>query len=484
MKIYLLNPPFIQGFSRSVRGSGEVSRGGTLYYPIWLAYATGCLEKLHTVRLIDAQARKWGIHEVLDDCTRFNPDVCVVESNFSSLANDINVANEIKKLSGAKTILVGPPTSQYSHEILSRGIDISARYEYDLTLVEIAAALQDNEGLSDVKGVSYMKDGIEVHNERRNYSTSEDLNKIPFASKIYEKYLNINDYFLSSSLYPVVQILTGRGCPNQCTFCSWPSTFTGKKYRMRSISNIVEEFKYIESELRNVKEVFIEDDTFTINKNRVSEFCSAYLDSRLKIPWSCNARASTLDLDVMIQMKKANCRMVIVGYESGNAQILNNIKKGVTLDQMRRFSSDAKKAGLMVHGDFIIGLPGETRETIKKTKNLIEELKPDILQVLIPQPIPGTELYKWYKENGHLLTDNPMEYLDENGYQRSIVSYPELNNTEILMAANSILKDYYLSYRYVPLALRQIYRKNGVDELLRLIYSAKMFMSFILGVSK
>lgn len=483
MKIFLLNPPFIQGFGRSVRGSGEVSRGGTLYFPIWLAYAAGCLEISHTVRLIDAQARKWDLHKVLDDCMHFNPDICVVESNFSSLANDIYVSNEIKNLSGAKTILVGPPTSQYPHEILSKGIDICVMYEYDLTLQEVAAAVQYNTNLSDVKGISYIKDGIEVHNERRDYSNSNDLDEIPFVSKVYKDHLNINDYFLSSSLYPVVQILTGRGCPNQCTFCSWPSTFTGRKYRERSISNIIEEFRYIESELKKAKEVFIEDDTFTINKKRVYEFCSAYLDSGLEIPWSCNARANTLDLNTMIQMKKANCRMVIVGYESGSQQILNNIKKGVTLDQMKHFSLDAKKAGLMVHGDFIIGLPGETRDTIKETRELIKELKPDILQVLIPQPIPGTELYKWYKENGYLLIDNPIEYLDENGYQRSIVFYPDLSNTEILSAANSILKDYYMSYKYIPLAFRQICRKNGAYELMRLAYSAKMFMGYILGVS-
>ena len=241
---------------------------------------------------------------------------------------------------------------------------------------------------------------------------------------------------------------------------------------------MLDELAWIEANL-NVKEVFFEDDTFTISKERVMEFCKGYQERGLSVTWSCNARANTLDLETMQAMKKANCRLLIAGYESGVDSILQAIKKGITTDQIRQFAKNAREAGLLVHGDIIIGLPGETRETIKKTKDLIWEVKPDILQVAVASPFPGTEFYTWCRTHGYLLTDNPNEYLDENGHQRPVISYPDLSNEEMVQIADSFLRDYYLSISYVPLALRQIIRRNSMEELKRILYSAKMFLGYI-----
>jgi radical SAM superfamily enzyme YgiQ (UPF0313 family) len=478
MKIYAINPPFIRGFCRGVRGCGEASRGGTLYYPIWLAYATGLLEQSHDVRLVDAQALNWSLEDVINDLCYYDPDLCVIETNFSSLSNDLNIAKKMKMVSNATVCIVGPPTSQYAANILSEGVDIAARYEYDFTLKEIADNYTCIDDLKEIRGISYRVDKKIIHNENRDLSTSEELDIIPFVSAVYKEHLNIKDYFLSSSLYPVIQIFSGRGCPNHCTFCSWPVTLSGRKYRVRSTENIIDEFYYVEHNLPYVKEIFIEDDTFTINKKRVRDFCQCYLERDLKIAWSCNARANTLDLDTMKLMKKANCRLLIVGYESGSDRILKNIKKNVSIDEMKTFSAMARKARLMVHGDFIIGLPGENRYTISLTRKLINELKPEILQVLVPQPIPGTELYYWLKDKGYLITDDPNEYLDVNGYQRSVVSYPELKDNEMINEANKILKNYYLSIGYIPLAINQITRRNSLDEIKRLAHSARLFLDY------
>ena len=183
----------------------------------------------------------------------------------------------------------------------------------------------------------------------------------------------------------------------------------------------------------------------------------------------------------MKEMKKANCRLLIVGYESGSDEILRNIKKGITVEQIRRFAKDARKAGLLVHGDFIIGLPGETKETIELTRKLIKEIKPDILQVSVASPFPGTEFYEWCKEKGYLLIDDPNEYLDEQGHQKAIISYPDLSAEEITKAADETLKNYYLSPGYIPVALGQVLRRHGLDELRRLLYSARMFIKYIKG---
>lgn len=254
----------------------------------------------------------------------------------------------------------------------------------------------------------------------------------------------------------------------------------GRKYRVRSIENVLDELEWIEKNLPEVKEVFFEDDTFTINKKRVLRFCKEYEERDLKITWACNARVG-LDYETMREMKKANCRLLIVGFESGNNSILENVKKGITVDDIKKFSEDAKKAGLLVHGDFIIGLPGETRETIKNTKKLIWEIKPDILQVSVASPFPGTEFYEWCYKNGYLVTSDPNEYLDENGHQKSIIRYPKLTEDEITEEVNKILKDYYISPSYFRIAIHQILRKNGIHELQRLIYSARMFLKYLGG---
>ncbi|MDI6886820.1 MAG: radical SAM protein, partial [archaeon] len=280
----------------------------------------------------------------------------------------------LKKSCEGKIVLVGPPTSQFATEILnSTGIDLVARFEYDFTIRDVARAIGKEEDFKNIKGISYKEKGEIIHNPNREFSSSEDLDKIPFVSRVYEKHLNIRDYFLGSSLYPEIQIFTGRGCPYLCTFCSWPQTLMGRKYRERSVSNVLDELEWIQDKLPAVKEVFFEDDTFTINlslkkkalpkKNRVLEFCKEYRERGLDIIWACNARVG-LDYETMKEMRKANCRLLIVGYESGSDEILKNIKKGITVEQIRRFAKDARKAGLLVHGDFIIGLPGETKETM------------------------------------------------------------------------------------------------------------------------
>jgi len=477
MKVYMLNPPFIPHFGRSARWQ-DTGRGGTLYYPIWLAYATGVVEEEYKARLVDAPAWNWDLEDVVKDVKRFDPDVIVVDSSFPSLNNDIRVVEILKNETDAVVVLVGPPTSQFPDKILQSNIDVVARWEYDFTIKELVEAVEKGKSFRDIRGLSYKENGRIIHNPDRGFTSSEDLDKIPFVSKVYKRHLNIRDYFLGQCLYPEVQIFTGRGCPNQCTFCAWPQTLMGRKYRVRSIPNVLDELEWIQDNL-DVKEVFFEDDTFTISKKRVLEFCKEYRERGLDIVWSCNARVDTLDLETMKEMKKANCRLLIVGYESGSDEILRNIKKGFTVEQIKQFAKNARKAGLLVHGDFIIGLPGETKETIEMTKKLIREIKPDILQVSVASPFPGTEFYEWCKKNGYLITDDPNEYLDEYGHQKSVVSYPWLTADEIVKEVDRILKEYYLSLSYVPVALRQIFRKHAWQEAKRLWYSAKMFLRYI-----
>jgi len=280
-----------------------------MYYPIWLSYATGVLESEgHKVRLIDAITRKWDIYDVIEDVKRFNPDLIVVDCNFSSLRNDCIIAKLLKDETEAISVLVGPPASQFSERILTGGgIDIVARFEYDFTLNEITDFVEGEKSLEDISGISYEQKGKISHNPNRDFITSNELDSIPFVSKVYKEHLNITDYFLGHTLYPMVQVFTGRGCPNQCTFCSWPKTLMGRKHRIRGVENVVDEFEYITKELPEVKEIFIEDDTFTINKLRIVDICNEIHQRGLDIAWSCNARAN-LDYESMKAMRDAGCR--------------------------------------------------------------------------------------------------------------------------------------------------------------------------------
>ncbi|MCK4733996.1 MAG: radical SAM protein, partial [Methanophagales archaeon] len=454
----------------------DTGRGGTLYYPIWLSYAAGLLENNgHKVRLVDAPAWDWDIEKVIEDLKKFSPNMVVVGTSFTSVNNDLDVSKKTKSEFDVDVpvVMVGPPASQFPEKMLDGGVDIVARYEYDFTMAELAERTEEGESIDGVPGISFKQNGAVIHNPNRPWTMSGELDELPFVSKVYKSHLNVHNYFLNYSLYPMVQIFTGRGCPYQCTFCSWPQSFMGRKYRVRSVENILDELEWIEENLPT-KEVFFEDDTFTISKKRVLEFCKRYKERDLDISWSCNARADTLDLETMKEMKKANCRFLIVGFESANDEILKNIKKGFTVEQARGFAKNVKKARLLLHADFIIGLPGETKETIEKTKMFIKEIKPEQLQVSVSSPFPGTELYEWCRENGYLLTDDPNEYLDEQGHQKAIISYPELTNKEMVKEVDKILKDYYLSISYVPLALRQVLRRHGLDEMRRLWYSTRM----------
>lgn len=482
MKILVLNPPFLHRYSRNSR-SPAVTKGGTIYYPIWLSYATGVLEKEgFEVKLVDASAHDLSIDDVVKIASEFDPQMIVVDTSTPSINSDVKVASRLKNVTKAFVVLVGTHVSALPEETLELddNIDAVTTHEYDYTLVELAKCIEHKKDLRNVKGIVFRStDGKILRNENR--PMIENLDKLPFVSEVYKKYLNIKDYFYSSASYPMVMIITGRGCPFKCFWCNWPQVFHGGKYRLRSAENVVEEFEYIVKNLPEVKEIGIEDDTLTADIERVRKICKMLIEKGInkKVRWYANVRVN-LDFDTMKLMKDAGCRLLIPGYESGVQELLNNSRKGITLEQSRQFAKNAKKAGLMVHGCFILGLPGETKETVRQTINFAKELDPDDAQFFPLIVYPGTAAYEWAQKNKYLTTTDFSKWNTPEGWHNSLISRPGLSEKEILELCDQAKIEFYLSPRFLFKTLKLSFK--DFNETKRVFKASIVFSKYLANV--
>ena len=237
--------------------------------------------------------------------------------------------------------------------------------------------------------------------------------------EIYQRDLDYLKYNSPYCQYPYVSLYTGRGCPARCTFCLWPQVTTGHSYRTRSPENVFEEVKEMQRRFPQMKEIFFDDDTFTADPPRARKLAEMF--KPLGLCWSTNSRAN-VDRETLRVMKEGGLRLFVVGYESGNEQILKNIKKGVSVERARRFTKDCHELGILIHGTFIVGLPGETLQTIEESIRFAQEMNPETIQVSLASPYPGTHFYEYVKEHDVVVQD---VYNDEAGYQKCTVSYPE-----------------------------------------------------------
>lgn len=473
----MLNPPFIPRFSRFSR-SPAVTKSGTIYYPIWHAYATGILEREgHEVKLVDAPAD--GL--LREDCYKiakdFMPDMVVVYTSTPSIYNDIEIAGTIKDLIPESfVVLTGPHVTALPVESLSidQRIDGIARQEYDVTLVELASVLPYRESLNEIKGITYRRNNQILSTSDRGFIG--DLDSLPFVSAVYKKDLTIGHYFYAHCRYPVVSIFTSRGCYGRCNYCVYPQQMFGRRQRQRSPENIVAEFEYIKEELPEVKEVLIDDDTFSFNQEHTMKFCELMIEKKIGIPWTVECRAN-LKYETMAMMKKAGCRLIVVGFESADNQILKNIRKGLTVERMKQFVLDAKKAGIMIHACFMAGNKGETRDTLTKSLKFAKEINADTCQFFPLMVYPGTEGYDWAKTNGYLVTTDYKEWLTGEGLHNCVVSTPELSANELVSFCDYARTRYYLSPRYLMYKFLQMIKHP--KEIKKTLKSAKTFSKYL-----
>ena len=479
-KILTLNPPFHPRFSRSQR-SPAVIKSGVLYYPIWLAYATGVLEQDgFQVKLVDAPAAGYDLQTVLELVDDLNPHLVIIETSTPSIFNDLEVADAIKsRYPGSFILCVGPHVTALPEETLSfsSSLNAVARGEYDYTVRDLARRLSSGGDLGTVEGLSYREnDGVIIHNTDRELI--QDLDCLPFVSEVYKRHLRIEDYHYSIALHPHVTIITGRGCPYKCTFCMWPQTITGPLYRLRSVENIIKEFEFIAHELPQVKDIFIEDDTFTVNQERCILLAKALIEKGNKIPFTANSRAN-VTFETLEWLKKAGLRLLCVGFESGDQDVLNAMKKGMRVEQFYTFQRDARRAGVLVHGCFMAGNAGETSKTLAKTMKLATELNPDTAQFYPLMVYPGTEAYESAKSNGSLKTTDFQEWLTPGGLHNTVISQPGLSADELVSWCNQARRSFYLRPGYIlSKGWQMIMQPREAGRILR---SAQAFSKHLLS---
>jgi hopanoid biosynthesis associated radical SAM protein HpnJ len=434
MKTLFLQAPSFDGFDGGAGSRYQAKREiKSFWYPTWLAQPAALVPGS---RLVDAPAEDLTVGQTLAIAQDY--DLVIMHTSTPSFPTDAKFAELLKARKPATTVgMVGAKVAVDAEGSLlaSTAIDFVAREEFDYTCKDIAEGLP----FDQVPGISYRQaDGTVMHNAAR--PMIEDMDALPFVAPIYRRDLNTRNYFIGYLNYPYVSLYTGRGCRSRCTFCLWPQTVGGHRYRTRSPENVIEEVKWIKENMPEVKEIMFDDDTFTDFKPRAEEIARGL--GKLGVTWSCNAKANVPYSTLKI-MKENGLRLLLVGYESGDDQILLNIKKGLRTDIARRFSDDCRKLGITVHGTFILGLPGETQETIARSIAFAKEINPHTIQVSLAAPYPGTRLHAQALENGWIPPNRVINLVNEKGVQLATISYPHLSSDEIYHGVEVFYKSFY-----------------------------------------
>jgi hopanoid biosynthesis associated radical SAM protein HpnJ len=433
MRTLFLQPPSFDGFDGGAGSRYQAKREiKSFWFPTWLAQPAALVPGS---KLVDAPPAGIGMDTVLPMAKDY--DLIVMHTSTPSFSSDVKVAEAMKAENpnliigfvGAK-VAVQPAESLKAAPVL----DFVARNEFDFTCLEIAEGRE----FASVDGISWRNPSGEiVHNKDRQIL--EDMDQLPFVCDVYKRDLHIEDYFIGYLKHPYISIYTGRGCKSRCTFCLWPQTVGGHRYRVRSPEHVAEEIRQAKAMWPQVKEFFFDDDTFTDNLPRAEAIAREL--GKMGITWSCNAKAN-VPYETLKVLKENGLRLLLVGYESGNQQILHNIKKGLLIETAKKFTKDCHDLGIKIHGTFILGLPGETRETIKETMAYAKEINPHTIQVSLAAPYPGTFLYNQAVENGWLDAEHA-ELIDESGVQIAPLHYPHLTHTEIFNSVEDFYKAFY-----------------------------------------
>lgn len=366
-----------------------------------------------------------------------------------------------------KIVAGGAHATFMSEEVLSSGyVDIVVRGEGEFSLLEIVKGRD----LSHITGISYSKSengNISIiHNSDRE--RIKDINDLPFPDYHLLKMDKYEPILGSYRKLPAANIITARGCPGNCNFCC--KNF-GKKVSYKSPETIIREIKLLIKDYK-IKHINIYDDTFTLNKKRVIEFCDLLIKEILKIEWTCFARIDTMDFEILSKMKKAGCYQIMYGVENFNQEILDSLAKGIKVEKIEEVIKLTRKVGIICRVSVMVGHTQDTWETYRNNIKALKRLKPDILVSSIFTPIPGSQLYIWAKENDRLLTTDWSKFAGNN----SVMKLDYLSQKDVIKQYQQIYSDYYYN---LPYFFRRINRINNFTEFKNTVRAFFYVLKFI-----
>jgi hopanoid biosynthesis associated radical SAM protein HpnJ len=469
MKTLFLHPPSYDGFDGGAGSRYQARREvRSFWYPTWLAQPAALVPGS---KLVDAPAARLKTEDVLKLAGDY--ELVVMHTSTPSFASDARVAAAFREANPkAKIGFVGARVAVDPAGSLeaASAVDFVCGNEFDFTVKEVASG----ERMDRIAGLSFRgPSGAITHNPPR--AALGNMDDLPFVTEVYKRDLRVEDYFIGYLRYPYVSLYTGRGCRSKCTFCLWPQTVGGHRYRTRSPENVVEEIALAKGYFPQVKEFFFDDDTFTDDLPRAEEIARGL--AKLGVTWSCNAKANVPRKSLEV-LKDNGLRLLLVGYETGSQQILNNIKKGTRVDVARQFTRDCHDLGIAIHGTFIVGLPGETQQTLEETIRFATEIDPHTIQVSLAAPYPGTELYRQAVEN-NWLDEAHAELVDQNGRQLAPLHYPHLSHREIFQSLETFYKRFYFRPSKIASLVGEMVRSP--EMMKRRLREGVEFFEFLYG---
>ncbi len=470
MRVCFLNPSYGDDFVRVARWSAK-SRGRVQRHPEFLlTTAQVLLNQGHHVEFVEAAARNMAPEAAMDVVCNFKPELLLIHATTPSIYSDIAQAKTIKERSGCKVAFVGQHVTAEPDNTFAIGrgvVEYILRREYDFTLRDLANGMECNK----ILGMSWDEGQRIIHNPDR---PAMDVNELPFPAW---QLIQPEWYPDGGKKFPFLTLITGRGCNNACTFCRDPQLMYGYRLRNRDALKVVDEMEYDLKVHPQIREIMFETDTFAADKKHVTQVCNEIIHRGIhkKISWSCNMRVNT-DLELLPLMRKSGCRMLMTGFEFGTDEQLRAIRKGgVSIQMASGYAKRAHDLGFTIHGCFMIGAPGETRESARKTIDFAKSLPLDTIQITGVAAYPGTTLYQWAKENNYLLTQNWSEWLTSQKEQRTLLNYPQLSSKEIDELIDTGLKEFYLRPKQMWQMLISI---RSVGDLLRKFHGFKAFVQY------
>ncbi len=423
MRTILINAPWVKGDLYGVRAGSrwphleDCGTSSYMPFPFFMSYAAAVLARAgKAVAVIDACAERLDDNACLSRIEEFRPDLVVVETSTPSIEVDLSFAAQVKdRLPGVFTAFCGPHAPMMEHGFLERhkNVDFLFRGEYEMILHDLVNVLEDGGDPGSIKGITHRRpDGLVVDNGPR--PLLKDIDSLPWPARDLFP-MELYDDRPGGIPCPSLQMWASRGCPYQCVFCVWPQVmYGGNTYRVRNPADVADEIQYC-LERWPFKSFYFDDDTFNIGKSRIIALCEGIRSRNISVPWGAMARADHADREVLTAMKAAGLVSIKYGMESGVQELIDASGKNLKIEQVEDAVRISKELGLEVHLTFTLGLPGETKETIRRTIRKAVELDPFSVQFSIATPFPGTVYYETLKEDGRILSENWEDYSGSTG---------------------------------------------------------------------